>query len=64
MMNKIFDQDISDMLKLYMDGIIIMYGEELIHKIHVTNVFNRVCQYNMRLNPKKFSFRVKADKFL
>lgn len=33
-----------------MDDMIIKSSEEKLHEIHLTSVFNRVWQYNMRIN--------------
>lgn len=49
-MNKIFEEDINEMLELY--------------KAHLNNVSYCVCQYNMRPNPKKCTLIVRAIKFL
>jgi hypothetical protein len=62
-MNKIFRKEIGDMFEVYMDDMIVKSDEVSYHTCHLEAVFTRVRQYNMRLNTKKFTFRVKGGKF-
>jgi len=64
MINKVFRNEIWDMLKVYMDDMIVKSTKEYQHKVHLEPIFTRVHQYNMCLNPDKCTFRVKAGKFL
>jgi hypothetical protein len=64
MMNKVFQKEIWDMLKVYMDNMIVKSAEETQQRHHLEVVFSRVHQYNMRLNPEKCTFGVKAGKLL
>lgn len=43
---------------------IVKSNEEGLHNQHLSRVLRRVWQYNMRLNPKKCTFGVRANKFL
>lgn len=42
MMNKIFDQEIRELLEVYMDNKIVKYREKHLLKYHINFVFNRV----------------------
>ncbi|GAU42123.1 hypothetical protein TSUD_350970 [Trifolium subterraneum] len=64
MMNKVFHNEIGDMLEVYMDDMIVKSEEELDHTIHLKRVFDQARKFNMRFNPEKCTFGVKAGKFL
>lgn len=61
-MNKILENELGDMLEVYMNDIIVKLNEKTMHKSYLTNVFSHTRQYNMRLNLEKFTFVVKEDK--
>lgn len=62
-MNKIFQEQIGQTLEVYMDVIIIKFGQDELYTLHLQQLFRKVGQYNMRLNPKKCTFEVRVDKF-
>ncbi|GAU28915.1 hypothetical protein TSUD_59270, partial [Trifolium subterraneum] len=64
MMNKVFHNEIGDMLEVYMDDMIVKSEEEIDHTVHLKRVFDQARKFNMRFNPEKCTFRVKAGKFL
>ncbi|CAJ2674998.1 unnamed protein product [Trifolium pratense] len=64
MMNKVFNNEIGDMLEVYMDDMIVKSEEEDDHTAHLKRVFDQARKYNMRFNPEKCTFGVKAGKFL
>lgn len=64
MMNKVFQEEIRETLKVYMDDMVLKFNQEKSHDQHLNQVFKKVWKYNMRINPKKCTFRVRADKFL
>ncbi|GAU46913.1 hypothetical protein TSUD_402940, partial [Trifolium subterraneum] len=64
MMNKVFHDEIGDMLEVYMDDMIVKSEEEIDHSIHLKRVFDQARKFNMRFNPEKCTFGVKAGKFL
>ncbi|CAJ2661849.1 unnamed protein product [Trifolium pratense] len=64
MMNKVFNNEIGDMLEVYMDDMIVKSEEEVDHTTHLKRVFDQARKYNMRFNPEKCTFGVKAGKFL
>ncbi|CAJ2668337.1 unnamed protein product [Trifolium pratense] len=64
MMNKVFRGQIGDMLEVYMDDMIVKSPEELDHVVHLRKAFEQARKYNMRFNPEKCTFGVRAGKFL
>ncbi|GAU50359.1 hypothetical protein TSUD_409320 [Trifolium subterraneum] len=64
MMNKVFHNEIGDMLEVYMDDMIVKSEEEIDHTLHLKRVFDQARKFNMRFNPEKCTFWVKAGKFL
>ncbi|GAU50120.1 hypothetical protein TSUD_192410 [Trifolium subterraneum] len=64
MMNKVFHNEIGDMLEVYMDDMIVKSEEEIDHTVHLKRVFDQARRFNMRFNPEKCTFGVKAGKFL
>ncbi|CAJ2663183.1 unnamed protein product [Trifolium pratense] len=64
MMNKVFRAEIGDMLEVYMDDMIIKSHEEIDHTAHLRKVFEQARKHNMRFNPEKCTFGVRAGKFL
>ncbi|GAU40178.1 hypothetical protein TSUD_292830 [Trifolium subterraneum] len=64
MMNKVFHNEIGDMLEVYMDDMIVKSEEEIDHTVHLKRVFHQARKFNMRFNPEKCTFGVKAGKFL
>ncbi|GAU39748.1 hypothetical protein TSUD_219910 [Trifolium subterraneum] len=64
MMNKVFRGEIGDMLEVYMDDMIVKSNEEVDHTIHLQKVFEQARKVNMRFNPEKCTFGIRARKFL
>ncbi|GAU46629.1 hypothetical protein TSUD_284770 [Trifolium subterraneum] len=64
MMNKVFHNEIGDMLEVYIDDMIVKSEEEIDHTLHLKRVFDQARKFNMRFNPEKCTFGVKAGKFL
>ncbi|GAU41112.1 hypothetical protein TSUD_398080 [Trifolium subterraneum] len=64
MMNKVFHNEIGDMLEVYMDDMIVKSEEEIDHTVHLKKVFDQARKFNMRFNPEKCTFGVEAGKFL
>lgn len=59
----IFEEDINKMIEVYIDDTIVKSGEEKLHKFDLSNMFNYVKQYNMRLNLEKCTIGVRVRKF-
>ncbi|CAJ2634768.1 unnamed protein product [Trifolium pratense] len=64
MMNRVFRGEIGDMLEVYMDDMIVKSHEEIEHTAHLRKVFEQARRHNMRFNPEKCTFGVRAGKFL
>ena len=64
MMNKVFRNEICDMLEVYMDDMIVKSTEEVDHALHLKKVFEKARKCQMRFNPEKCTFGVCAGKFL
>ena len=64
MMNKVFRNEIGDMLEVYMDDMIVKSREDTDRAAHLRKVFAQAMQCRMRFNPEKCTFGVKAGKFL
>ncbi|GAU41925.1 hypothetical protein TSUD_25660 [Trifolium subterraneum] len=64
MMNKVFRGEIGDMIEVYMDDMIVKSHEEVDHTIHLQKVFEQARKVNMRFNPEKCTFGIRAGKFL
>ncbi|GAU44722.1 hypothetical protein TSUD_88060 [Trifolium subterraneum] len=63
MMNKVFRGEIGDMLEVYMNDMIVKSHEEVDHTIHLQKVFEQARKVNMRFNPEKCTFGIRAGKF-
>ncbi|GAU10242.1 hypothetical protein TSUD_421550, partial [Trifolium subterraneum] len=50
MMNKVFHNEIGDMLEVYMDDMIVKSEEEIDHTVHLKRVFDQARKFNMRFN--------------
>ncbi|GAU38515.1 hypothetical protein TSUD_396320 [Trifolium subterraneum] len=48
MMNKVFHNEIGDMLEVYMDDMIVKSKEEIDHTVHLKRVFDQARKFNMR----------------
>jgi len=65
MMNKVYDKKLlGDILKVYMDDMIIKSQQEVDHAAHLKRVFKQTRKYNMRLKLEKWTFGIQAGKFL
>lgn len=64
MTDKVFKEEISETLEVYMDDMIVKYDVEELHDKHLSHVFQRVQQYNIRLKLEKCAFEARANKFL
>ena len=64
MMNKVFTEQIGRNMEVYVDDILIKSKDPQQHWQDLEETFQMLRKYNMRLNPKKCAFGVKARKFL
>ena len=63
-MNTVFAKQIRQNMKVYVDDILIKSNKPQQHQKNLEETFKTLLWYNMRLNPKKCAFSVKARKFL
>ncbi|GAU47210.1 hypothetical protein TSUD_403510, partial [Trifolium subterraneum] len=54
----------NDMLEVYMDDMIVKSHDEVDHTVHLQKVFEQTRKVNMRFNPEKCTFGIRAGKFL
>ena len=64
MMNKVFRNEIRDMLEVYMDDMIVKSREDTDLASHLRKAFTQARKCRMMFNPEKCTFGVKAGKFL
>lgn len=57
-------EEICEALKICMDDMIVDSSEEELYDKHHTSILRRVRKYNIRLNPDKYIFGVRVNKFL
>ena len=62
MMNKIFRNEIGDMLEVYMDNMIVKSTEEINHTLHLKKVFEQAIKCQMQFNLKQCTFGVRDRK--
>ena len=55
-MTTIFYDMIHKEIEVYVDDVIIKSHESLDHLTHLKKFFNRLCRYNLKLNPAKCAF--------
>ena len=63
-MMTIFHDMIHKEIEVYVDDVIIKYRESSDHVTHLRKFFERLCRYNLKLNPAKCAFGVPAGKLL
>lgn len=63
-MTATFHDRIHKEIEVYVDDVIIKSRESLDHLTHLRKLFDQLRQYNLELNPAKYSFRVPAGKLL
>lgn len=63
-MTVIFHDLIQKILEDYIDDILVKYLDALDHLSHLEQVFNRLAEYRLMLNPKKCVFGVTSGKLL
>lgn len=63
-MDVVFSEKIGHNLEVDNDDMIVKTSEGDSHTIDLEDILGSIKSYNMRLNPTKYSFGVKACKFL
>ena len=64
LVNKVFVDKISRSMEVYVDDMLVKNSTIEQHIKDLADMFASLRLYNMRLNPKKCTFRVEAGKFL
>jgi len=64
LMDKVFKDQIGRNMEVYVDDMVVKSGEVEKHLRDLEEVFARIREYNIRLNPEKCVFGVKGGKFL
>ncbi|XP_035844008.1 uncharacterized protein LOC118490461 [Helianthus annuus] len=64
LMDKVFETQIGRNLEVYVDYLVIKSREEKQMLADIEETFQRLREYNIKLNPKKCSFGVEEGKFL
>lgn len=63
-MNKIFAEKLGKTMKVYIDDMLVKSNAQKLHVHHLSEAFEVLKKYNMKLNPAKCHFGVKAENFL
>ena len=64
LVNRMFQKQIGTTMEVYIDDMLVKSTTAELHIAHLSEVFQIMREYNMKLNPTKCSFGVSAGKFL
>nr|KYP53333.1 Retrovirus-related Pol polyprotein from transposon 412 family [Cajanus cajan] len=64
LMDKVFQKQIGRNIKIYVDDMVVKFDYVSEHIADLGKIFGELRKHNMRLNPEKYTFRVKGGKFL
>ena len=64
LVNKMFQKQIGASMEVYIDDMLVKSTTAELHIAHLSEVFQILREYNMKLNPAKWAFGVSAGKFL
>ena len=64
MMNRMFQKQIGTTMEVYIDDMLVKSPTAKLHIAHLSEAFQILREYNMKLNPAKCAFGVSARKFL
>ena len=64
LVNKMFQKQIGTTMEVYIDDMLVKSTTTELHIAHLSEVFQILRKYNMKLNPVKCAFGVSAGKFL
>ena len=64
LVNKMFQKQIGASMEVYIDDILVKSVKAKLHVAHLTESFQDLKNYNMKLNLTKCAFRVSVEKFL
>jgi hypothetical protein len=63
-MNLIFHKLLGNTVEVYIDDIVVKSVEFSSHVADLRKAFDKMCQYGLKMNPRKCAFGVSAGKFL
>jgi hypothetical protein len=63
-MNWIFHELLGNTEEVYIDDIVVKSAEFSSHIAHLGKVFEKMCRYGLKMNPRKCAFGVSVVKFL
>ena len=64
LVNRMFQKQIGTSMEVYVDDMLVKSTTTELHITHLSEEFQILREYNMKLNPAKCAFRVSAKKFL
>ena len=64
MVNKMFKDQIGKTMEVYVDDMLVKSKEAYDHVTHLSEMFDILRDYRMKLNPQKCVFGVESGKFL
>ena len=64
LMNKMFQKQIGASMEVYIDDMLVKSVKAELHVTHLTESFQVLKNYNMKLNPTKCAFGISTKKFL
>jgi hypothetical protein len=62
--NLIFHELLRNTVEVYIDDIVVKSAEFSSHIADLRKAFDKMCQYGLKMNPRKCDFRVSSGKFL
>ena len=64
LVNRMFQKQIGTSMEVYIDDMLVKSTTTELHIVHLSEAFQILREYNMKLNPAKCAFGVSAGKFL
>ena len=64
LVNRMFQKQIGTSMEVYIDDMLVKSTTSELHIAHLSEAFQILREYNMKLNPAKCAFGVSVEKFL
>ena len=64
LVNRMFQKQIGMSMEVYIYDMLVKSATAKLHIVHLSEAFQILREYNMKLNPAKYAFGVSAGKFL
>ena len=64
LVNRMFQKQIGTIMEVYIDDMLVKSTTAELHIAHLSEAFQILRNYNMKLNPTKCAFGVSSEKFL